>query len=44
MNKINMEDITKLIENSKVRVGTAREVVGVISTTLGKEEEEQIKE
>lgn len=44
MNKINMEDITKLIENSRVRVETAREVVEVISTTLGKEKEEQIKE
>lgn len=44
MNKINIEEITKLIENSNVRVGIAREVVGIISTTLGKEEEEQIKE
>lgn len=44
MDKINIEEIIKLIERSNVRVGKAREVVGVISTTLGKEEEEQIKE
>lgn len=44
MNKINIEDITKLIENSNVRVGTAREVVGIISKALGKEEEQQTRE